>query len=344
MARIVLADDGIQFDGASLEAGPLGGAETAVINAMQALAARGHEVFVRNKCAVPMRRDGVDWAPIGDGLPEGCDLYIANRGDRLIPLLPKARRRVFWIHNPARYLLKWRYLSKLWRYKPILMFLGPHHAATYPGWAPGGDRVVVPLGVSEPFRAAPAQDAPPPPRAIFTSNPLRSLDWLLDLWTERIRPACPRAELHVFAGSATYGAVGEGKSDRMRPVLDRAAALASQGVVLRPPVSKRDLVEELRQARLMTYRGDPGETFCLALAEAQAVGVPCVVQDIGAVAERVVDGVTGFVTHDDDTFAARAVDILTDDDLWRRQSAASVDRQRGWGWADHAKALERLLP
>ena len=32
----------------------------------------------------------------------------------------------------------------------------------------------------------------------------------------------------------------------------------------------------------MLYKGDPGETFCLSIAEAQALGIPCVVQPIGS--------------------------------------------------------------
>lgn len=344
MARIVLADDGIRFDGASLEAGPLGGAESAVIQMTEALAVRGHEVLVRNNCAGPMRRNGVDWAPIADGLPEECDLYIANRGDRLIPLMPEARRRAFWIHNPANYLLKWRYLSKLWRFKPTIVFVGPYHTTTYPRWAPGGERVIVPYGISDMFLTARPPEKPPPPRAIFTSNPMRGLEWLLDVWESGIRPACPSAELHVFSGPTVYRDAGAAKADRMTPILDRAAAMADRGVVLRGPVPKAELVKELRQSRTLLYRGDPGEVFCLAAAEAQAVGIPCVVQSIGNLAERVIDGVTGFVAPDDAAFAESAVRLLSDDTLWRAQSAAAVDRQRGWSWTKSAEAMESLVP
>ena len=344
MARIVLADDGIRFDGNSLDAGPLGGVETAVISITEALAARGHEVLVRNNCAAPMRRGGVDWAPIADGLPEDCDLYIANRGDKLIPLMPRARRRAFWIHNPANYLLKWRYLSKLWRFKPTILFCGPFHTTTYPSWAPGGDRVIVPYGISDMFlTAAPASDTPLP-RAVFTSNPMRSLDWLLEVWARHIRPACAGAELHVFSGPSTYREAGAAKAVKMTPVLERAAELSDQGVVLRGPVPKAQLVEELRKARVMLYRGDPGEVFCLAAAEAQAVGVPCVVQNIGNLAERVIDGKTGFVADDDALFAERALALLTDDALWRAQSAAAIEKQRRWSWPASAAAMEALIP
>ena len=102
--RIVLADDGIEFDGESPSKGPLGGVESAIVNLTRALAERGHEVYVRNMCAAGRVIDGVDWAPLADGLPANADLYIANRGDKLLGLMPRAKRTVFWIHNPARYL------------------------------------------------------------------------------------------------------------------------------------------------------------------------------------------------------------------------------------------------
>lgn len=344
MARIVMTDDGIAFDGVTMTAGPLGGAETAFASLAVTFAQRGHDVEVRNKCTAPMSRDGVNWAPLSGGVPEACDLYIANRSDRLLPLMPAAGRTVFWIHNPARYLLKYRYLSKLvWQRAPIV-FSGPFHARTYPRWAPSGGRIIIPYGISEVFRTAPPPAAGIPPRAVFTSNPMRSLDWLLDLWADRIVPLVPNAELHVYSGPSTYGEFGAARAARMAPVLDKAAVMGHHGVVLHQPVPKAELAAELGQARVLLYRGSSGETFCLAVGEAQAAGVPAVVQDVGCVAERVVDGETGFVAADDDAFAEAAVRLLGDDDLWRRFSAAAIRRQRGWGWNEAAEAFEELIP
>lgn len=344
MARIVLADDGIEFDGQSLERGPLGGVESSVINLTRELARRGHDMIVMNNCAGPLEHDGVSWRPIATApWPEAADLYIANRGDKLIGRMPGARRQVFWIHNPARYLMKWRYLSKLWRCKPAIIFIGDVHATTYPAWAPGGERIVIPYGLSDDFCTAQPATAAPPPRAVFTSNPLRSLDWLLGLWAERIQPRVPGAELHLFTGAATYGSVGAGKADPMAQVLAMAEAMADKGVVVRGPVSKATLIEEFRQARCMLYRGDINETFCLAVGEAQAMGVPAVVQDLGSVVERVIDGETGFIRPTDAGFADAAVRLLGDDALWARQHAAALARQRAWRWPDAAAAFEALI-
>ena len=336
-----MTDDGIVFDGRTLDQRPLGGAETSFVEMANALAARGHEVLVRNRCAAPLVHRGVDWRPLADGLPDQADLYIANRGDKLLRLVPEARRVLFWIHNPAGYLLKWRYQWKLARRRPVIVFSGASHAGTYPAWAFAGGREIVPYGVSEIFRHA-EERSPPPPRVVFTSNPMRSLDWLLDQWAARIRPAVPTAELHVFAGSATYGAAGAAKADRMTPILDRAAAMGGDGVVLRGPVAKSLLVEELAAARALLYRGDIGETFCSAVAEAQAMGVPTVVEDIACMSERVRHGETGFVVRGESAFAESAIRLLTDDPLWRRCHAASLAHQRAWGWDQAAAEFERI--
>lgn len=169
MADIVMADDGISFDGDSLDKGPLGGAKTDFSSLARALAARGHRVRVRNRCAGPMVRDGVEWAPLSGGMPRRCNLYVANRSDRLLPVLGEARRTIFWIHNPA------------------------------------------------------------------------------------------------------------------------------------------------------------------------------VVKDIDCVAERVLDGETGLVAHDDESFGAAAIRLLGDDALWQAQSRAALARQRGWGWGKAAAAFEELM-
>ena len=130
----------------------------------------------------------------------------------------------------------------------------------------------------------------------------------------------------------------------MKAVTDKARALESKGVRLRGPKPKPELVEEVKTARVMLYKGDINETFCAAVAEAQALGVPAVVQPIGSLPERVVDGETGVVTADDARFADAAVDILSSDETWRRMHDQALTRQRSWGWQQAADAFEALIP
>jgi glycosyltransferase involved in cell wall biosynthesis len=341
MAEIVMADDGIAFDGRTAAEGPLGGAETAFVALAEALAARGNHVEARSRCRAPLTHNGVSWAPLAAGAPDACDLLIANRSYRVMGLVKRPRRRLFWLHNPARYLKKPRNLVRLAWYRPTLVLCGPYHAKTVPPWLPSNGRVIIPYGLLEAFRQT-EERAPPPPHAVFTSNPLRGLDWLLELWAEQIAPVLPEAELHVYAGPAVYGIGGEA-ARRMETVLARADALYAKGVRRHKPVRHDELAAVLARSRVMLYRGDPGEAFCTALAEAQSIGLPAVVQPLGMVAERVVDGVTGCVAGDEAAFAAAAIGLLRDDGLWRRFHREALARQRGLSWDEVAARYEALI-
>ncbi len=313
-----MADEHAPHLAARLAERPLGGVETAFALLAEAFTQRGHVV---------RQTQGGETAP--------ADLVIANRVPRLFARLPKRGRRVLWLHNPAGYLRKPRHAWPLLLARPWLVTLGPSHAATLPWWLPGR-RVQIPLAVAPPFDAPTPPRAPPPPVAVFTSNPQRGLGWLLRLWAERIAPAVPGAELHLYASAATYGDDPR-LAARIAPVLDQARA--TPGVRLLAPLPRAALRDKLLAARCMLYRGDAGETFCLALAEAQAAGLPCVVTPLGAVAERLPDGV---VAPDDDAFAAAAIRLLSDDAAWTAQHHAALARGPGPGWHAVAAAFERL--
>jgi glycosyltransferase involved in cell wall biosynthesis len=342
MASVVMADDGIAFDGLTAETGPLGGAETAFVALAEALAGRGHHVEARSRCAAPVRHRAVNWAPIDSGVPQSCDLYIGNRGHRLIGLVPRPRRRVLWLHNPARYLRKPRMAARVAWYRPLIVTTGAYHASTVPAWLLDGGRAVIPYGVLDQFRNAEPRE-PPPPRAVFTSNPLRGLDWLINLWIKRIRPAVPQAELHIYAGVAVYGGANRHAAE-INAILARAEAHGHAGVYRHDPVGHDKLIKVLLGARAMLYRGDLGETFCLALAEAQALGVPAVVTPLGSVGERIADGVSGTVAASDDAFVEAAIAVLRDDALWRRWHLGALASQRGLGWDEVAARYEALIP
>ncbi|KAF0139990.1 MAG: hypothetical protein FD153_849 [Rhodospirillaceae bacterium] len=94
----------------------------------------------------------------------------------------------------------------------------------------------------------------------------------------------------------------------------------------------------------MLYQGDLNDTFCMALAEAQAIGVPEVVQPIGSTVERVIDQVTEFIAPGRAAFAEGAICLLTDDTLWQCMHEAALATGRRWTWEDAAAAFERLIP
>src|SRR5260221_297275 len=146
----------------------------------------------------------------------------------------------------------------------------------------------------------------------------------------------PTAPISISQTAATGCCGGEGRAGG-------PAAWVPGGVLWREPVAKPTPAEAMRGMRACLYRGDAGETFCASAGEAQAMGIPGVVQDIGSLREGIIDGVTGVVARDDSAFAQAAINLLTDDTLWQRQHAAALARQRGFGWGEAAIEFEKLL-
>jgi glycosyltransferase involved in cell wall biosynthesis len=183
----------------------------------------------------------------------------------------------------------------------------------------------------------------PPRHAIFASNPERNLRGLVELWASSILPRVPDAVLNVYgvhrlAPGEDAWAAWEGN---LLPPGMPAHVKAS--VRVHPTASREGLIAAMRGSRVMLYLGHKSESFCLSAAEAQALGVPAVFGPVTALPERVIDGVTGFVRADAGEFAERAVALLTDDALWRRQHEAALQYQQGISWSEHAGRLEAAL-
>ena len=209
MTKVLFVDDGIEFDSITIRNKPSGGAETAFVSLVEALVKVGIEVVVYNNAKNIGEINGVTWKKLSPKInDEKFDAIVINRGDRYLNFKKECKKRIFWIHNPANYLLKWRYLSKIFFNLPVIVFSSEYHLKTYPLWAPYKNKVIIPYGIDEFILQKKKSQTIPSPRAIFTSNPLRGLNWLLDRWENEIFPKVPVAKLYLYTGYNTYGSFG----------------------------------------------------------------------------------------------------------------------------------------
>ncbi|MGE0109630.1 MAG: glycosyltransferase [Bdellovibrionales bacterium] len=337
MARIAFLDDSFPFTGDTFREKPLGGIQTATVMLAETLAARGHYVVVHGMVLADESSHNVLYRPLSmpwDDAP--YDLAVANCVAKLFSYV-KAKHRALWMHGPANYMRKPRHFLPYLYFSPTPIFLGSYHASTWRPWLPRFGAVNIPHGVGAPFTEVPLRDVAPAPRALFFSNPRRHLDWVLDVWKEYIHPHMPTASLHIYAGRSNYGTR---KDDKLDAALAKAEAYKDCGVEIYEPLPKDKLAKEMENSRVMLYRGDLGETFCFAAAEAQAAGVPLVTAGIGSLAERVEDGKTGFVETECHAFADAALRLLREDDLWLAQHKAAQDTRASLSWENVADQWE----
>jgi glycosyltransferase involved in cell wall biosynthesis len=81
---------------------------------------------------------------------------------------------------------------------------------------------------------------------------------------------------------------------------------ARHGVIAHPAVSQSELWRAMGSAAVVLCPAKWDEPFGMAAAEAQACGTPVVAFRRGALAEVILDGVTGFLVASDDLAAAAA--------------------------------------
>src|SRR5471032_454573 len=337
MATIIFADTTGHYCGPDLEKRPLGGTESSVIQCARELARRGHSVTVYSNCDAPVMDKGVSWLPLnGAARPETCDLYIACHQPHLFGFVRKPRRIAVWVLWPVSQLKHYKKIWRMWWHRPVPILTSFYQAKTNP-------HIVLPLGLPDDVRGHGALTTAPPCRAIFASNPQRNLRRLVEIWAHSILQRVPGAILDVYG--INHVAPNEDAWKRWEGMVlpPGMSDPVKASVRLHPSLSRAGLIQAMRGSRVMLYLGHKAEAFCLSVAEAQALGVPAVLSPIAVLPERVIDGLTGFVRADPDEFANCAVELLSNDSLWRRQHEASLLYQQGISWSEHAGRLESML-
>ena len=342
MTRVLFIDNGIEFDSVLFREKALGGAEVAFVSLVEELAKLNLEVIVYNNCKNQGLIKNVKWKKLSAKVfDEKFDVLVVNRGDKFLNFKKECKKRIFWIHNPAKYLLKYRYLTKLFFNKFKIVFSSNFHLSTYPWWAPASEKFIIPYGVNN--ETILPKNKAPKPVSIFTSNPMRGLSWLLDQWEKNIFSYVPGAKLNLFTGLETYGKFGLKHEKSINKILSRVKSAKKKGINLSPPISRNKLKKQISKSRVLLYRGTSDETFCMAVAEAQVLGVPAVVCNFGSLKERVKNNHTAYVCENDEDFSLKTIKLLKDDKTWMRMHKNLIKNNNHENWTEVAKRWQKII-
>ncbi len=344
MKKILFVDNGVEFDSITLRKKPHGGAEVAFVSLVESLAKLDYEVVVYNNCVNEGKINKVNWKKINDDIYlENFDTLVINRGDKFLNFKRECKNRIFWIHNPATYLIKYRYLSKLFFNKTKIIFSSNFHLNSYPKWAPASERIIIPYGIDDYLFKKKIEQNSSNRNAIFTSNPMRGLDWLLDKWEKEIYPHCHGSKLEIYSGFQTYGKFGIKHSKKIRDILSKAQSLKDKGVILNDPIERKELFKKIIKSRVFIYKGSDDETFCMAVAEAQMLGVPAVVRNYGCMRERIINGKTGFLCESDEDFCSKTIKILNDNKTLKKMKGELNKKKNYHSWLEIARKWQEFL-
>jgi glycosyltransferase involved in cell wall biosynthesis len=344
--------------------GPLSGIRAAALALSVAFARRGHDVHFFSPSARPGRHDGVafhdraEFATMADRFDADVLIAIPEILPLLMPL--RARARVVWTGNAfatgdSVLAARWDWAPEIGRagrtarlYSMGLLDSSIDAYVVKSRWQ--ADYVSRSLSIAPEkflvaFNGVPLEyyGGPSPPRhrhrLVYASQARRGLDVLLQLFP-KIRAAVPSAELHVFG----Y----EYDAPARPPDLPGAS---QAGVHWRGALPKARLAQELRAAAIMAYPCRFKETFCTAVAEAQAAGLPVVTSNRAGLSERVSSEIDGFLLAGDaedpsyrTAFVDAVVRLLRDDELWIQMGRSAQEKAfRVYDWERIALTWEQYL-
>jgi glycosyltransferase involved in cell wall biosynthesis len=287
---LALATDGPPFTGNSPEEQALGGSETALVQAARALQGRGHRVQVFCNCPQPglyrgvlyrSRRDIVQ--AIGE---ERFDALIVSRVLPILDLPWQAGLRILWNHDILNL------PQALGERLPDLdacLVLSRYHAANYLSRLPelGSKLTVTRNGLDLSLLAKASQGVSQVQgKLTYVSRPERGLRLLL----EKIWPRLLRDMPHLSLSICGYQL---GKEYLSPPLLDEYACLSrliksSPQVEYLGPLPKEQYYAHLASCQALLYPCVFPEISCLAVLEAQALGLTLITSDDFALKESVL--------------------------------------------------------
>ncbi len=277
---------------------PLGGSESALCYLAEALAGKGHEVFLLSSTPAPEVSRGVPCLPLTPAvlgqLPALDAFVVQNMAGQARPLrhaLGPKTRLILWTQHahdqPAVQPL--RDPAERDAYD-ALVFVSDWQRAMYrEHFGPDPRRLfVLRNGISPAFQDLFAEGETiltakaRPPVLAYTSMPYRGLELLLQAFP-RIRAAVPDVTLQVFSGMQLYGVAGAEDQERFGKLYERCRE--TEGVDYVGSVPQPELARRLRAAAVLAYPNTFPETSCIAVLEAMAAGCQVVTSALGALPE-----------------------------------------------------------
>ncbi len=298
----------------------LRGAENVVINLSKELFRLGHKITVFNNVHKNTIINGVIWRNINNiDQNTNFDLAISNNDLNLFKKI-KSKKYLAISHSIQsieKFIRKKQLFSYL-KYRPKIILLSSYHSDNRNKLLKIFGSINLQWAVDEDFLDTVIDDNLVEKRALFTSRNDRNLNLLINLWKNQIYSKDKLSKLYVTPS----------------PLIDNKFNIFERNF------GKRlFLINDLKKSKVFLVPGHKGEIFCLAAEEARELCVPIVTLGIGSLSERVHHGVTGFIAKNQNEFADFALNILNDNNLWKKLRNNLINIRGSKTWQMIAKKL-----
>ena len=307
----------------------LRGAETTLINLSYNLSLIDNEVDVYNNCSKSFYSNNYKWQNISvlEKSNNLFDVAIANGDINLLNNVNAKKKFAisYSIQTIEKFIRKNQLLTYL-RNKPKIILIGDYHKTKRNILTRIWGHDFLELSIDDNFINTEVNfnNQELSNQAIFTSRADRNGKKLIEIWRDKIFPFRNNIKL-LFT-----------------PNID-VQNLNSFNIFYRKMKDQVELINDLKNSRVMLLPGHKAELFCLAAEEARELCLPIVTLGIGSLKERVIHNETGFIAQNDTQFAKYTLDLFNDDDLCIQLKKNLYKLRNHRCWAKSAKKFLGVL-
>ena len=160
----------------------------------------------------------------------------------------------------------------------------------------------------------------PEKKVVYNIRSNRNLDKLIKIWCEKIFPFNNEFKLYITPDLINY-------NEHHR----------KNNIFLRSIGTRKEMIDELKSYRALTYLGHKSDIFTLTAEEAIKLCLPVVTFGIGSLNERVTHMETGFIANNDQDFANYTIKLLNDDMFYLNIKKKMKMRRKENNWLSIAR-------
>ena len=279
----------------------LRGAETTLINLSYNLSLLNNQVFVFNNCSEKISFKNYFWKDITELNQSNnrFDIAIAN-GDINFLNNVKAKKKfaISYSLQPIEKFIRKKQLTGFLRNRPKIILIGKYHKKKRNLLTRIWGHDFLELSIDDNFIKSDViiDKQKLSNQAIFTSRADRNSSKLIEIWIKKIFVHKKNINLLITPS---------------KEMID----FRKFNIFYRKMLNQLDLINDLKNSRVMLIPGHKAELFCLAAEEARELCIPIVTLGIGSLKERVIHNQTGFIAKTEDEFAKYTLDLFNDDEL-----------------------------
>lgn len=305
---IVSSPTNFNWNGDTLRERPLGGSETAAIYVAEYCASAGvkgkrkpMEVYVFCTCTLPKKINGVIYAPLqmlqGFLNKNHVDYYVVYRWAGPLSYTSNADHKFLWLQD-VTCLMDTLRLDHTFR---KVVCLTPWHRTDFGGLMEIPESMIECIGNAVKPELYKCDSERVPRRFFYSSNPVRGMDRLLELWPA-IRGRFPDATLVIYTQLEHTSNV-PGLTELVESMNHR------DGVEIHDRVPQDVLAREFAKSDYWLYPTAFAETYCITALEAQVCGCIPIYTDVGCLVDTV--GERGIMLkHDNKSHRAQKKEIM----------------------------------